>query len=218
VSTELLPGQIVRLGYQQWLEKVSSGTLAPVAVAGLVVDNSLGLQGARIHDSQARLESRWTDWLFTVIGGERIDLNDPDLGPGYPGRELYVNRATAAVNAILGRQFGAFLRYGYSKAEADDDFFEDRPVPGVPEHAASGGLVWISPLYVKVSLAETYVGRQYASFYSDARLDDYWSTDLFASWEALEKRIFLSLAVGNIFNVGDPAPGRTVFGSFEVRF
>jgi hypothetical protein len=208
----------LRLGYQQWLEKVSSGTLAPVAVAGLVVDNTLGLQGSRLSDYQARLESRWTDRLFTVIGGERIDLTDPDFGPDFPGRKLYLNRGSASVNSIIAEQLGGFLRYIYTDAEGRGGVFDGRSVPGIPEHVAGGGVVWISPFHVKVFVSETYVGRQYVEYSSDQRFSDYWSTDLTATWETFAKRLAVSFTLGNLFDAGTPSAGRSIFGSLEYRF
>lgn len=217
-AVRLLKNHILRVGYLHWLEKVSSGTLAPVAVAGLVVDNSLGLQGSRLYDYQVRLESRWTSRLFTVFGGERVELKDAALAGGLPKREIDSNRAMAAVNAIVTKQLGFFLRYLYSDAEGSGGAFDGLSVPGVPDHVASGGVVWISPLYVKVMLTETYIGEQYTDYSNEEKLSSFWLTSLSASWEPFQKHGFIGLSVNNLFNEGDPAPGRSAYVTLEYRF
>ena len=218
MSVRLLEKHTLRLGYQHWLEKVTTGTLAPVAIAGLVVDNSLALQGSRLTDYQARLESRWTDYLFTVLGGERVELKDPSFGPDFLARELCSHRATAALNLIPWRQIGAFLRYAYTEAEGTRGVFDGLKVPGVPDHVASGGVVWISPWYLKFLVSETYVGRQFAAYSREEKLSGYWTTGLSASWEPFQKRGLVALSVNNLFNEGDPAPGRSAAITLELRF
>ncbi len=217
-AIRILKNHILRVGYLHWLEKVSSGTLAPVAVAGLVVDNSLGLQGSRLYDYQVRLESRWTPRLFTVFGGERVELKDAALGGGLPKREIDSHRAMAAVNAILTKQIGLSVRYLYSDAEGSGGVFDGLSVPGVPDHVASGSLVWISPLYLKVMLTETYVGEQYADYSNEEKLSSFWLTGLSASWEPFRKHGFIGVSVNNLFNEGDPAPGRSAYVTLEYRF
>ncbi|MEW6441415.1 MAG: tetratricopeptide repeat protein [bacterium] len=217
IAVRPLKNHILRVGYQHWLEKVSAGTLAPVTTAGLVVDNSLGLQGSRIYDYQVRLESRWTGRLFTALGGERVELKDPDLGEGVPGRELASNRAMASINAILARQLALFLRYAYTDADGTGGFIDSLSIPGVPDHIANGGIVWISPLYVRVMASETYVGEQFADYTNEEKISDYWMTNLSAAWEPFDKHGFVGFAVNNLFNAGAPAPGRSIFLTLEFR-
>jgi len=218
VAVRFLKNQWLRLGYQQWLEKSGMSTLAPVLVAGLVADNSLALPGSRIYDYQARLESRWTRRLFTVMGGELADLRDQAFGPYDLGRRLRCVRATAAVNAIPWRQIGVFVTYAYSHARMTGGVLDGLPVPGVPEHLVRGGVVWISPWYVKVLLSETYVGEQAAGYDENSVLDDTWTTDVSASWEPLQKRVGLALAANNLFNADGPVRGTSVFGTLTLRF
>ena len=218
MAVRFLKNHILRVGYQHWLDKVSSGTLAPVAIAGLIVDNSLGLQGSRLYDYQARLESRWTSRLFTVMGGERVELKDPDFGPDFPGRELRSHRATASINAILAKQLGVFLRYAYTEAEGTGGLFDGQSVPGIPDHIANGGVVWISPLFMKVVLSETYVGEQFADYSNEDKVSHFWTTDLSATWEPFQKHGLVALSVSNLFNAGDPAPGRYAYITLEYRF
>ena len=217
-AIRFLKNHVLRVGYLHWLEKVSSGTLAPVSVAGIVVDNSLGLQGSRLYDYQVRLESRWTPRLFTVFGGERVELKDAALGEGLPRREIDSHRAMAALNAVVTKQLGLSLRYLYSHAKGSGGAFEGLSVPGVPDHVASGGVVWIAPFYMKVMVTETYVGEQYVDYSNEEKISSFWITGLSASWEPFQKRGFIGLSVNNLFNEGDPAPGRSAYVTLEYRF
>lgn len=209
---------ILRLGFQKWLDQSSSGTLSPVATAGLVIDNGLALQGSRITDYQARLESRWTDRLFTAFGFERVELEDPDMGEGFLKRELYTHSFTASVNAILSQQTGLFFRYRYTDSKITDGIFESNSVPGIPYHLATGGIIWVSPSYVKVMLSSSYVGRQFEGYYNARRVSDFLVAGISVSSELFEKQVLLACSVSNIFNANDPAPGRSAYLTLQYRF
>lgn len=209
---------VVRFAYQQWLEKPTIGTLSPLSTAGLVPDNSLGLLGSRIEDLQARFESRWTDRLFTVISAERVDLIDPEFDNALLKRELYLQKAGLAVNALLADQLGAYARYSYAAGKYKTGVFKDLPLQYLPERQATAGLVWVSPLYFKVVIAENYIGPQYANYSRAVKLSDYFTTDLRVNWEPLGKRAVFSLSVLNLANRGKPAPGRSVFFGAGIRF
>jgi outer membrane receptor protein involved in Fe transport len=152
------------------------------------------------------------------MGGERVELKDPDFGPDFPGRELRSHRATASINAILAKQFGVFLRYAYTEAEGTGGLFDGQSVPGIPDHIANGGVVWISPLFMKVVLSETYVGEQFADYSNEDKVSHFWTTDLSATWEPFQKHGLVALSVSNLFNAGDPAPGRYAYITLEYRF
>ncbi len=217
MALKLFENHILRAGYLRWLEMTSNGTLAPVTTAGLVIDNSLGLQGSRLTDYQVRIESRWTDRLFTVIGVEKVDLTDSNLGQGLPSRELSTKSLMVAVNSILSKQTGVFFRYRYTDSKGTGGLFEGETVPGVPKHFLNGGVMWVSPLYVKVLVFSNYVGSQYENFSNTRKISDYWTTNLAAIWEPFQKRGLLSLAINNIFGAGNPAPARSVFLTLEYR-
>ena len=140
MAFKLFKNHILRAGYLRWFEKTTNGSLAPATTVGLVIDNSLALQASRLTDYQARIESRWTDRLFTVIGVEKVDLIDSHLGQGLPSRELSTKSLMVAVNAILSRQTGAFLRYRYTDSKGTGGVFEGLTVPGVPNHFLNGGV------------------------------------------------------------------------------
>jgi tetratricopeptide (TPR) repeat protein len=61
-------GHRLRYAYQDWLRPSSPGGLAPVATAGIPLEESLVRFGGRVKRNVARLESEWTPRLFTEIG------------------------------------------------------------------------------------------------------------------------------------------------------
>jgi outer membrane receptor for ferrienterochelin and colicin len=216
-ALKLFEKHVLRAGYLRWLDKITFGTLAPVTTAGLVIDNSLALQGSTLTDYQVRLESRWTDRLFTVIGVERVDLTDPNLGPGYQRRELTTKSLMAALNSILSKEIGVFLRYRYTDSQATGGYFDGKTAPWVPKNFVNGGMIWVSPLYVKVLAFANYVGSQYENFSNTRKISDYWTANLAATWEPFNKRVLFSFAVNNLFNSGAPAPARSFFFTLEYR-
>ena len=216
-AVKVLENHTLRVAFQRMVDKVSSGTLAPVGAAGLVVDDSLTLQGSRLTDYQVRVESRWSGRLFTAIGIEKVNSSDPEPGEGFPKRELSTTSLMASVNALLGKQTGLFLRYRYNESKETGDAFEGLTVPGVPRHLLNGGLVWVSPAYVKVLLSSTYAGPQFADYSNTTKLSGYWTTNLLAMWEPFKKHVLLSLSLNNIFKASDPAPARSAFFTLEYR-
>lgn len=209
---------ILRLGFQKWLQPDTYGTLAPVATAGLVVDNSLAQPGSMLKDYQARLESRFTDTLFTRISAERVELQDTYFGKGY------THALSTAINSILTDTIGAFLRYRYAASKNTDSVYYGKPLPLVPEHILTGGFVWVSPLHIKTIISVLYTGQRFDSVTNEYKLQDYLTTDLSAVWEPFKKKMMLSFNLKNIFDAkyetrqGFPAAGRSAYLTVEYRF
>lgn len=209
---------ILRLGFQKWLQADTYGTLAPVATAGLVADNSLAQAGSVLKDYQARLESRFTDTLFTRISAERVELQNAGFGKGY------TQALSTAVNYILTDTLGAFLRYRHATSKNADSEYYGRALPLAPEHILAGGFVWISPLHIKAILSALYSGRRFDSVTNEYELPDYFTTNLSAVWEPFKKKMLFSFNLKNIFDTryetrqGYPAAGRSAYLTVEYRF
>lgn len=209
---------ILRLGFQKWLQTDTYGTLAPVATAGLVVDNSLAQTGSVLKDYQARLESRFTDTVFTRISAERVELQKTDFGKGY------THTLSTAVNAILTDTVGAFLRYRYAASKNTGGEYYGRSLPLAPEHILAGGFVWVSPLHIKTVLSALYTGQRFDSVTNEYKLKAYLTTDLSAVWEPFKKKMLFSFHLKNIFDTryetrqGYPAAGRSAYLTVEYRF
>lgn len=70
-SFEPAAGHRLRYAYQDWLRPSSPGGLAPVATAGIPLEETLVRFGGRVKRNVLRLESEWTPTLFTEVGLDR---------------------------------------------------------------------------------------------------------------------------------------------------
>lgn len=61
------PDHTLRLAYQHWVRPSSAGTLAPVATAGIPLDESLTRFGGTLNRVAAMLESEWSPAFYTVL-------------------------------------------------------------------------------------------------------------------------------------------------------
>lgn len=60
-------GHTLRAAYQDWVRPSSSGTLGPVATAGIALDEDLLRFGGRLKRGVAKLESEWTPTFYTEV-------------------------------------------------------------------------------------------------------------------------------------------------------
>jgi hypothetical protein len=214
---------ILRLGFQKWLQPSLAGTLAPISTAGLVVDSRLALSGSRLNDYQARLESRWSERFFTAMSAERLELKDTadPLAPILKGR---TNSLSFAVNSILTKNTGVFLRYIYTDSRNESGENRGNDIALMPQHALSGGIIWVSPHYIKSGLSASYIGRRYSDRENRDLLSEYVTADFSLMWEPFRKHAFFNLSVSNIFDEryetskGYPAAGRSVYLTAQYRF
>ncbi len=218
VAWEFARGHLLRAGVQGLVEKPSLGSLAPVATAGLLGDDTQSLPGGRTWDHQVRWEARWTERFFTAVGLERADTEDPELGPGFTEREFRVERASVALNAIVAEPLAAFARASFASGRVTGGGFSGLDLPRLPERSASVGLVWTSPREFSVTLTHVHTGAQTSGFVAPARIPSFWATNLSGGWELLDRRLRLGGSIGNVFNTGAPAAGRSASLSVEGRF
>jgi Flp pilus assembly protein TadD len=218
LAVDLTKRHVLRAGFQKWMEQPSLGTLSPLTNAGLVINNSLAIDASELTDYQVRLESRWTERLFSVVGAERVDLKDPTPGEGFLWRAVKAEFLSAAVNAILTERIGFFLRYLYAAGKGTDGPLDGKSVPDLPRNVYSGGLVAVFPNYVKASLSTSRTGESYSGYSNVLKTESYWTTSAAATWEPLKKRLLLALGLNNLFNNGSPAPPRSSSATLEYRF
>lgn len=215
---------IMRGAFQKRLISAALTTLAPVATAGLYFDPVQPVSGSTLTDYQAQLESRWSGRLFTSLNAERREIALSETGLAGSSNEERSDLVSGAVNAILTERTGLFARYRYANSEFRNGSFRGKSVPLVPEHLLTGGVVWVSPLHVKATLSASYLAGQFGDPGNSYRMPNYWKSDLSATWEPLDKRVLLNLALLNIFDEdyetaqGRPAAGRSGFVTLEYRF
>jgi tetratricopeptide (TPR) repeat protein len=223
-SLKLGSRHILRAAFQKRLMSDAVTTLAPVDTSGLVFEPVVPSPGTRLTDAQVQLESRWTGRIFTQVSIERRSLHGPDEGSSDVSTMNRANIFSAAINAILSERSGFLARYKYDDDKYTNGLNNGKAYPLVPEHALTGGIVWVSPLYVKAELSTTYAAHQFADDNNSYKMPDYWTTDFTARWEPFKKHVFVSLEVDNIFNKyyetkqGYPAAGRSGFLTLEYRF
>lgn len=177
----------------------------------------------------ARWDAQWSTHLFTAVEYQHQELHDLAVPTPFSLATIdieqgEVDRVSATGNVWLGGGFGLFGTVAYADTRNTTpgaDF--GRPLPFVPKESARFGLTYVHPSNVKVTLAESYIGRRTGDA-AGTELDGYWTTDAFLNWEPLDKRFALDLAAYNLadeyFEVapGVPGWGRSFVGSLKVRF
>lgn len=211
----------IRTAYQKKLYPGASQSLAPLSTVGLIFDWIQVIPGSIITDYQASFESRWNERLFSSINIEKRDVKNSQ---NVAGEKNSTNFISAGINTILTNTIGAFMRYKYADSEVKDGQFRGKKLPFLPRHAFGGGLVWVSPAYLKSMLSTYYISGLYGNEDNSYRLPDSWTTDLTVTWEPMKKHLMLRLDAKNIFNSnyeikkGYPAVGRSMYLTAEYRF
>jgi outer membrane receptor protein involved in Fe transport len=133
-----------------------------------------------------------------------------------------------SANAWLSDQFGVFARGTLAESENRDTGFD---LPLVPDWTANAGITWVHPDQIRVSLVENLIGNRDGDLLGSTLYMDT-TTDLFVTWEPLDRHLALGASIENIFDQSvelakDPlgvfpityeAPGMTFRLSGEVRF
>lgn len=215
---------ILRAAYQKRLAGTAERTLTPVSTAGLFFSNQLILEGSKVTDYQASLESRWTDNLFTVVNAERRDLRLPEFGIKGETKNNHANILSAALNTLVTEKISFFTVYKFTESKNEDGTNKDKALPLVPKHSFDAGVAWVSPAHIYALLYTTYNAKQFGDKENTSRLPDYWNTNFKTVWEPLKKHLMFKLEANNLFNnnfdtkTGYPAAGRSVYLTAEYRF
>ena len=204
------------------------GGLAPVDTSGLIPP-TLDIAFNRADDVEGSIEYELTKRTFLkgLLGYQKLsDLTSP--GNNGKAQLLY---GRVAVNQILGQNFSVSARYHYNESRFLDG--SGRQLPGIPKGSGDARLVFIHPSNIKIVLKESYVGPRFADYSNSVRLKGYFTTDISGQKEFLQKRVFVSAAIANLFNKpyvtmsypetwygGNPLPsrGRTFVFRLEYRF
>ncbi|BCH27455.1 FecR domain-containing protein [Mesorhizobium sp. L-8-3] len=234
ISWSPADGHWLRAGFLRETMLVGSTTLAPIGVLGLQSNQApLGL-GGYSDSTIARWDAEWTSRFFTTVEYQHQELHGLSIDqPAQFGSidltKGRIDRVSATANAWLGHGFGAFATFAYADSKNQDPISLGfgGPLPFVPETTARFGLTYVNPWNVKATAAATYVGSRSGNAVGD-RLEGYWTTDAFLTWEPFDKRLELQLAAYNILDqkfdvaidgtTGVPGWGRTLVGSLKVRF
>lgn len=222
-------GHWLRAGFLRETALIDTATLAPVGVLGLQ-SNQLPLNPGGYTDTfAARWDAEWTNRLFTAVEYQHqtahgLGIPQPFTVATIDIAKGEIDRVSATANVWIGGGFGAFATVAYADSEnRTPGGGLGGPLPFVPEKAGRFGVTFMHPANIKVTLAESYVGRR-AGDAAGTMLDAYWTTDAFLTWEPFDKRFALDLAAYNLTNTkfevapGTPAWGPSFVGTLKVRF
>jgi tetratricopeptide (TPR) repeat protein len=238
LSWQPVEGHWLRAGFRQDTTLPLGASLAPIATAGLVPFATPTAEGGMIETVAVRWDAEWTERFFTSFEYQHQDIDDysvavtdSSLALTLIGSQLVATKgeldmASVSANVWISEQFGAFARGTLADSENEDTGFD---LPLVPDWTASFGITWVHPEQIRVSLVENLIGNRDgnlagSTLYTDA------TTDLFVTWEPLDRHIALGASVQNIFDqsvdlakdsvlpITYQAPGMTIRLSGEVRF
>lgn len=186
---------IFRIAYQKRSTTGFLGELAPVGVSGLIPP-TFDMDFNSADDVQGSLEYELTKRIFfkTLIGYSR--LSDLVVTGGNKRAQLWYGRF--AIDQILSRYFSFSARYHYNDSMYLDG--SGRKLFGVSLNSGDARLVFIHPKEIYFYIRESYIGERYADSENTIKLRGYFTTDLYAQKDFLKKRVFLSLAINNLFN------------------
>lgn len=192
------------------------GTIAPVGVNGLVPGDRLPLFDGEILESGIlRWDAEWAPGLFTSAQVERQEIED----------FFRLDELSLGVNSWFRERFGMSFVYRLS----DSTLLPAGPargnhIPLLAPHEFDAGLTYIHPRQVQVGIVGRYVGERFADSSNEARVDDYFTLDVTANWQPLQRRWALGMTLSNLLDSehdtirGYPAPGIGVALSVERRF
>ena len=120
-------GEVWRLAYQKWLHPIASGTLSPVATAGIALDDQVVLPGGKLERLRFQLERELSAATFAnlFLDAKRINnLGEPgnvlNQGVGVANLDRLRNRATLVfqINGEALEQAPVFLQGRIASAGA----------------------------------------------------------------------------------------------------
>ena len=208
----------LRVAYQRELgmPRPLLGSIAPVGVNGLVPGDRLPLfDGEQLESGILRWDAEWAPGLFTSSQIERQEI----------GNFFRLDELSLGVNTWFRERFGMSFAYRLSDSTLlSTSPFQGNDIPLLAPHEFDAGLSYIHPRQIQVGVVGRYVGERYAEASNRASLDDYFTLDVTANWQPLQRRWAFGLTVNNLLDSahetvrGYPAPGIGVALSVERRF
>lgn len=183
--------RLFRAAYQQWVRPAAENTMAPVATAGISVDDQLVTVAGRIDQIKGQLEWAWTPRLFTMGFYEQKHIVNPALSDGIkqaPSQAnlkkirnaTNVNIANAdvlediplfekgdvrssgfSVNQLLSNRISAYVRYRFTDSESTSDYARGKLVPYLPRHNVVFGSTLVTPQRLQVQAQAIYRTLRY---------------------------------------------------------
>ena len=209
------------------------GSLAPVAVVGLVVPDAGALRSGGVRKSlQARWDAEWGRNLYTFVAAEEQEFDGglafPTPGTFFGSTEVqkgWLRRLAIGTNVWLGGSVGlSASMVGTSSGNKSGGADDGKALPFTSDLRAQGGITWVHPSQLTVALVGAYTGDRWGNAANTVKLGGYWTLNGSVSWQPLQKHVALNLSLVNIldksFEVapGFPGPGRAVLFTAQYRF
>jgi tetratricopeptide (TPR) repeat protein len=222
-------GHWLRAAFMRSSLDVNTPTLSPIGVLGLQA-NQVSVDTTGYVDTYAlRWDAEWTPDFFTTLEYQHQELDDlrvplPLEATNFVTSEGRIDRASLTGNLLLGHGFGLSSTVAFTDSENQEagSTTYGEALPFLPQWSGQVALTWVNQANVKATIAANYVGHRNNE--TGIQLDDYWTLDAALTWEPVGKRFELDLAAYNLLdeeielNAGVPGWGRSVKGTFKVRF
>ena len=223
------PNQLVRLVYQDWTRPASVATLAPVATAGIPVDDTLTEPGGRVKRAAVQVEWEWSNSTFGRVLVDRREVTNPRFSttniivPEIPDLEklknrglLYTannnflegvphfgegnaNRAAFALNRILSSNWSMLARYEYTDSKNTAAAFYGKELPYLTPNLFNVGVTWVTGTRFYVTAQAVHRSERFSDEANLVRLDAGWDAAVKGYWETVDKRFAASFVVDSIF-------------------
>lgn len=222
-------GQSLRGGVQRWRHPGSAGGLAPLATAGLVINDPLVLSGGQYRRQRIEydIEVGGRRYLQAFLDLERIDNGVSGIRSSVPDLQLtqleslrnrrdvftaaadledtpqfasgQVNTLGLAANALIGRRQSLAMRYLW-RDSVQSGTNAGRRIPWIPRHALRLASHWSLPQRWLAGVTTTHRSQR---FRDDANLElvrGGWSHGLTLYWESADKRTSVQGVLDNLLS------------------
>jgi tetratricopeptide (TPR) repeat protein len=223
------PNQLVRFAYQDWTEPAAVATLAPVATAGIPIDDTLVEGGGRLKRTAAQIEWElsYTTFLRALFDYREVvnpRFNAPPVSqPAVPdlaklraqsvlytpnndvleGTPIFgqgtASRAAFALNQILSNNWSLLARYEYTDSKNTAPAFSGNLIPYLPRNLFTVGATWISSARFYVTTQAVYRSERFSDEANLLPMNPGWDAQIKGYWETPDKRFSLQFVIENIF-------------------
>jgi tetratricopeptide (TPR) repeat protein len=186
VVARLSEQRLFRFSLQQWMRPAAENTMAPVATAGIPVDDQLVAVGGRVDQARAQVEWAFTPRLFASAYIEEKRVTNLELSDGIKQapsqanlRKLRnatnVNLANAdlledtpifgkgevhargfSINSLLTSRISAYGRYHFTDSKNTSEFYTGKLIPYLPKHNVVFGSTFVAPQRLQFQAQAVY--------------------------------------------------------------
>ena len=191
IVARLSEQRLFRVAYQQWVRPAAENTMAPVATAGIPVDDQLVTIGGRIEQVKGQAEWAFTPRTFAMAFVEQKQITNPAWSDGIkqaPSQAnlrkirnaTNVNIANAdvledipifekgdvrssgvSINQLLSNRISAYARYRFTDSKSTSAYAFGKLVPLLPRHNVVFGSTVVTPRRLQIQMQAVYRSFRY---------------------------------------------------------